>query len=66
MIGTCAIMIMLSLGIAMNRNFLEQINQMGNIMQITVYHYNQGGRPLTGRTFSLTMIWLPVWKRWTE
>lgn len=49
MIGTCAIMIMLSLGIAMNRNFLEQINQMGNIMQITVYHYNQGGKTPDGK-----------------
>lgn len=49
MIGTCAIMIMLSLGIAMNRNFMEQVNQMGNIMQIQVYHFNQGGKTPDGK-----------------
>ena len=38
MIGTCAIIVMLSLGLAMNRNFLEQVNQMGNIMQIQVFN----------------------------
>ena len=49
MIGTCAIMIMLSLGIAMNRNFMEQVSQMGNIMQIQVYNYNQGGKTPDGK-----------------
>lgn len=42
-IGCCAIVVMLSLGIAMERNFMAQVNQMGNIMQIQVYNYNQGG-----------------------
>ena len=42
-IGCCAIVIMLSLGIAMERNFMAQVSQMGNIMQIQVYNYNQGG-----------------------
>ena len=48
MIGTCAIVIMLSLGIAMNRNFMEQVSQMGNIMQIQVFNYNQGGKTPEG------------------
>lgn len=48
MIGTCAIVIMLSLGIAMNNNFMEQLNQMGNIMQIQVNNYNQGGKTPDG------------------
>ena len=48
MIGTCAIIIMLSLGIAMNRNFMEQVSQMGNIMQIQVFNYNQGGKTPEG------------------
>ncbi|NLW01940.1 MAG: FtsX-like permease family protein [Clostridiaceae bacterium] len=43
MIGTCAIVVMISLGLAMNKNFLEQISQMGNIMQIQVYNWNEGG-----------------------
>lgn len=49
MIGTCAIVIMLSLGIAMNRNFMEQVNQMGNIMQIQIYNWNQGGKTPDGK-----------------
>lgn len=49
MIGTCAIVVMLSLGIAMNRNFMEQVNQMGNIMQIQVYNYNVGGKTPDGK-----------------
>jgi len=49
MIGTCAIIVMLSLGLAMNRNFLEQVNQMGNIMQIQVFNYNQGGKTPDGK-----------------
>lgn len=48
MIGTCSIVVMLSLGIAMNRNFMTQVNQMGNIMQIQVYNYNQGGKTQDG------------------
>ena len=49
MIGTCAIVIMLSLGLAMDRNFLAQLNQMGNIMQIQVYNYNEGGKTSEGK-----------------
>ncbi len=48
MIGCCAIVIMLSLGIAMEKNFMIQVNQMGNIMQIQVYNYNQGGKTPDG------------------
>ncbi|HHU89515.1 MAG TPA: ABC transporter permease [Clostridiaceae bacterium] len=48
MIGCCAIVIMLSLGIAMERNFMTQVSQMGNIMQIQVYNYNQGGKTPDG------------------
>jgi ABC-type antimicrobial peptide transport system permease subunit len=35
-IGACSIILMLSLGIAMDRNFEEQISQMGNLTVITV------------------------------
>lgn len=49
MIGCCAIVVMLSLGIAMERNFMAQVNQMGNIMQIQVYNYNQGGKTPDGK-----------------
>lgn len=35
-IGACSIILMLSLGIAMDRNFEEQIGQMGNLTIITV------------------------------
>ncbi len=48
-IGCCAIVIMLSLGIAMERNFMAQVNQMGNIMQIQVYNYNQGSLTPDGK-----------------
>lgn len=50
MIGTCSIVVMLSLGLAMNRNFLTQLSQMGNIMQIQVYSYNEGGKSPDGST----------------
>jgi len=40
MIGSGAIIIMISLGLAMNRNFLAQLSQMGDLMQIQVYNYN--------------------------
>ena len=43
MIGTCAIVVMISLGLAMNKNFIDQLSQMGNIMQIQVYNWNDGG-----------------------
>jgi putative ABC transport system permease protein len=49
MIGCCAIVVMLSLGIAMERNFMAQVNQMGNIMQIQVYNYNYGGKTPDGK-----------------
>lgn len=49
MIGCCAIVVMLSLGIAMERNFMAQVSQMGNIMQIQVYNYNQGGKTPDGK-----------------
>lgn len=48
-IGTCAIIIMISLGLAMNKNFLTQLDQMGNLMQIQIYNYNQGGSTADGK-----------------
>jgi len=39
MIGSGAIIIMISLGLAMNRNFLTQVSQMGDLLQIQVYNY---------------------------
>lgn len=50
MIGTCSIVVMISLGLAMNRNFITQLNQMGNIMQIQVMSYNEGGKTPDGNT----------------
>jgi len=49
MIGCCAIVVMLSLGIAMERNFMTQVNQMGDIMQINIYNYNWGGKTPEGK-----------------
>ncbi|HPU22070.1 MAG TPA: ABC transporter permease [Thermoclostridium caenicola] len=49
MIGTCAIVVMISLGLAMNKNFMEQLSQMGNIMQIQVYNWNAGGMTPDGK-----------------
>lgn len=44
-IGACSIILMLSLGIAMDRNFEEQISQMGNLTIITVSAgYNQDAK----------------------
>lgn len=48
MIGTCAIVVMISLGLAMNKNFMDQLSQMGNIMQIQVYNWNEGGKTPDG------------------
>lgn len=45
-IGTAAIVIMISLGIAMNESFDQQLQQMGDITIITVYdpnYWNEGG-----------------------
>lgn len=36
-IGTAAVVIMISIGVGMNKGFEDQINQWGNIRQITVY-----------------------------
>ena len=44
MIGAGAIVIMISLGLAMNRNFLTQLSQMGNLMQIQIYYWG-GNQP---------------------
>lgn len=49
MIGTSAIVVMISLGLAMNKNFMEQLSQMGNIMQIQVYNWNEGGMTPDGK-----------------
>lgn len=49
MIGTCAIVVMISLGLAMNKNFIDQLSQMGNIMQIQVYNWNDGGMTPDGK-----------------
>lgn len=42
MIGTSSIVIMLSLGIAMDKSFHEQISQMGNLNIIDVHNYYYG------------------------
>ena len=49
MIGCCAIVVMLSLGIAMERNFLIQASQYGDIMLIRVFNWNSGGRTEDGK-----------------
>lgn len=43
-IGTCSIIIMISLGIGMNKNYLESLSQMGDLLTVNVYKpYNGGG-----------------------
>lgn len=49
MIGTCAIVVMISLGLAMNKNFIDQLSRMGSIMQIQVYAWNAGGTTPDGK-----------------
>lgn len=47
-VGTAAIVIMISLGIAMNDSFYGQVEQMGDITRIMVYdpnYYNSGSNP---------------------
>ncbi|HZJ84495.1 MAG TPA: ABC transporter permease [Syntrophomonadaceae bacterium] len=41
-IGTCSIVIMLSLGIALDKSFHEQISEMGNLNIIDVHNYYYG------------------------
>lgn len=40
-IGSSSIILMLSLGLAMNKNLEEQMEQMGDLTQIQVYNYGQ-------------------------
>lgn len=42
-VGTCSIVIMISLGIAMNKNTEDMLSQMGDLTVIQVYNY--GGDP---------------------
>ena len=43
-IGTAAIIVMVSLGLAVNANFEESLSQMGDIRMLTVRDPSGGGR----------------------
>lgn len=49
MIGAGAIIIMISLGLAMNKNFETQASQMGSLTMIQIYNWNQGGKTADGK-----------------
>ena len=49
MIGVGAIIVMISLGLAMNRNFEAQAAQMGSLTMIQIYNWNQGGMTADGK-----------------
>ena len=42
-IGTASIVVMVSVGIGMNENFRQQIEEMGSLSVINVYNYGGGG-----------------------
>lgn len=42
-VGTCSIVVMVSLGIAMDEGFEEMIQQWGDLTQIQVYSWSKGG-----------------------
>ena len=49
MIGAGAIVVMISLGLAMSRNFETQASQMGSLTMIQIMNYNQGGKTADGK-----------------
>ncbi len=49
MIGAGAIVVMISLGLAMNKNFETQASQMGSLTMIQIMNYNQGGKTADGK-----------------
>jgi len=49
MIGAGAIIIMISLGLAMNKNFETQASQMGSLTMIQINNWNQGGKTADGK-----------------
>lgn len=42
LVGTCAIIVMISIGIAMEKSQTEMLASMGNLKQIKVHNYNSG------------------------
>ena len=49
MIGAGAIVVMISLGLAMNKNFETQASQMGSLTMIQIMNWNQGGKTADGK-----------------
>ncbi len=49
MIGAGAIIVMISLGLAMNKNFETQASQMGSLTMIQINNWNQGGKTADGK-----------------
>ena len=41
-VGTCAIVVMVSLGLAMTKSMEESLAQMGDLTQITILHFTFG------------------------
>ena len=53
-VGTCSIVVMVSLGIAMNSGFEEMLQQWGDLTQIQVYNWGGSGDGSSGSTAALT------------
>ncbi len=49
MIGAGAIVVMISLGLAMSKNFETQASQMGSLTIIQIMNWNQGGKTADGK-----------------
>lgn len=49
MIGAGAIVVMISLGLAMSKNFETQASQMGSLTMIQIMNWNQGGKTADGK-----------------
>ena len=42
-IGTCLIVVMISLGIALNKQYEEMLRSYGDLTKIEIYNYSYGG-----------------------
>ena len=61
-VGTCAIVVMISLGLAMTQAMEESLAQMGDLTQITIQNYGSS----TMKSFPRSKSWKGWWQspRW--
>ena len=52
-VGTCAIVVMLSIGFGLSAGFQEEIESYGNLHTIQVYNWGGGGGGSSGQSYSL-------------